>query len=82
LGVRIPPSALNPYANAAVLYLVDLAGPARFWEFYRSFNDLAEARAPSVRNTSGVLDRFYDIDHGQLNAATQQWMHNGVQAGS
>jgi hypothetical protein len=70
-----------PYANAAVLFLVERFGSQQFWEFYRNFKDfevmgdLREARGAA---THRLLRRFYDIDERALDALVHEWMVNGA----
>lgn len=65
-----------PYANAAVLYLVETFGADRFFEFYRSYKGQGGADA-----TRSLLLRIYGFDAAALDLRTRDWIHAAVAAG-
>jgi hypothetical protein len=71
-----------PYANAAALHLVERAGPATFFEFYRSFQDAdfndGDRQSPGPDHdpevTNRLLRRYYQLDLGELERQVDGWI--------
>ena len=81
---RICPS--YGYCNAAVLYLVEIFGPKRFWDFFRAH----KYARPRVGSGSGIqrspteelLRRVYGFGLAELDRRTRGWIRTKVAAGS
>ncbi len=83
------PPADYPTANAAVLHLVERAGPAKFLDFYQNFKELlpkppCKGRTRRTERASGsdqLLRRYYGIDIAGLDVATKDYISKAVAAG-
>lgn len=72
------------YVNAAVSYLVETSGPAKFWDFYRNFKEYdrgSEAHPleevwPDA--THRLLRRMYDLEEAQLDTKTLEYLERGA----
>ncbi|MGH2810485.1 MAG: hypothetical protein ACRDIA_06345 [Actinomycetota bacterium] len=71
------PGAAYPYANAAVLHLVDAYGSGKFWEFYRSFKRLPSGGAlpgDIAAASQQQLKRVYGLTEPELDSQTRKWI--------
>ena len=74
------------YANAAVSYLVDTFGAAKFWELYRDFKEYDPGGEPEVHPleqlladaTHRLLRRIYNIDERELDARTREYIQRSA----
>lgn len=75
-----------PYANAAVLYLVEAHGAEKFFDFYQNFKELqpgpaCKGRSQRTERATGsdrLLRRYYGFGSAELDGFTRDYIRKAV----
>jgi len=68
-----PPADVYPYANAAVLYLVEHFGAAKVLDFYGRYRGALRTRARGDP-TNDALRKVYGLDEHKLDTRTREYI--------